>query len=62
MATVKDIYAYFDALLPKELSCDWDNDGVMLCKNGEKNVKKILCVLDVTDEAAKYAADTALTL
>ena len=38
MATVKDIDICLSAVAPGILSESWDNDGVMLCKDKNKNV------------------------
>ncbi len=55
MATVSEIYTYLDILLPRSLSCDWDNDGLMVCGNKEKEVKTVLFTLDITMQAIAYA-------
>ena len=55
MTTVKNIYSYLDALYPRSLSCEWDNDGLMICENSAKPVKKALITLDVTEKTAEYA-------
>jgi len=57
MASVHEIYSCLDALLPRALSAEWDNDGLMVCKNPAREVKKILFALDITPDVAKYAAD-----
>ena len=41
--------------IPKEFSCDWDNDGLMCAAKMDAPVKKVLCTLDVTMEALLYA-------
>lgn len=48
MATVKEIYSALDALIPRELSAPWDNDGLMVCENGDREVKTVLLALDAT--------------
>ncbi len=60
--TVKEIYRELDALIPKSLSCEWDNDGLMCCPDGNANVSRILVTLDVTDEAIQYAADNGFEM
>lgn len=55
---IKELAAYFDEVIPKSLSCDWDNDGVMVCPDFDAPVKRILLTLDVTIGALKYACDT----
>ena len=56
MATVKEIYSALDALIPRELSAPWDNDGLMVCENGDREVKTVLLALDAT---AAVCADGA---
>lgn len=62
---IRELDKYFDSILPKELSCNWDNDGLMLCADSKREVKKALLTLDVTDEAIDRAieigADTIFT-
>lgn len=50
-----DLYYYLDTCYPTSLSCEWDHDGVM-CLPCERELKKVLITLDVTQEAADYAA------
>lgn len=57
MASVHEIYSYLDALLPRALSAEWDNDGLMVCENPAREVTKVLFALDVTPAVAEYAAD-----
>ena len=54
--TVIQLYRALEDLIPRELSCDWDNDGIMCLPNGMKRVKKVLLSLDATDGALEYAA------
>lgn len=55
MSTVKAIYSYLDRLYPRSLSCSWDNDGLMVCPDSSKEVKKVLVALDVTQKVADEA-------
>ncbi len=51
--------AVFEALekrIPSSYSCAWDNDGLMVCSAPEKEIRRVLLTLDITDEAAEYAA------
>ena len=50
-----DLINRLDELFPRDLSCDWDNDGVMCAVDTEREASRILCVLDVTDEVIRYA-------
>lgn len=52
---VRELYGFFENRIPKSLSCEWDNDGLMCCPNGEKEVKRVLVTLDVTSGAVEYA-------
>ena len=54
---VFDLYKYLDSAIPTSLSCTWDNDGLMCCSNPEKEVKKVLITLDITEKAVDYAAE-----
>jgi len=62
MAHIIYITEYFDAILPKTLSEDWDNDGVMVLPDGDADIKKALIALDATSYAIKRAKDTGAQL
>ena len=53
--TVRQLYKTLDEYIPSSLSCDWDNDGLMCCPDGEREVRKILVSLDVTKETVDEA-------
>lgn len=53
--TVIDFYNKLSELYPSSLSSSWDNDGLMLCADGNKEVKKVLVSLDASLEAIEYA-------
>ena len=50
MMTVKELYARLEEKIPKELSCSWDNDGLMCCPDENREIRRVLVVLDVTAE------------
>ena len=52
---VFELYRFLDERIPRALSCDWDNDGLMCCPDGSRKVKKVLVVLDITAEIAECA-------
>lgn len=52
---VNQFYARLSERIPPSLSCAWDNDGLMVCPDGSRPVTRVLCTLDVTDEAVSYA-------
>jgi len=62
MITVRDIDALMSGIAPKALSEEWDNDGVMLCGNLDKPVKKVLCALEATEKVSKYACENGFDL
>ncbi len=57
MKKVFELEEYFEAKLSKSLSCEWDNDGLMLCANSNAEVKKAFLTLDITDTAVKKAIE-----
>ena len=60
MATVRDIFTQMDQWAPFETQMDFDNAGFLVGR-GEREVRKILVSLDITeevvDEAAEWGAD-----
>ena len=55
MPTIKELYDYLDNEIPRALSCEWDNDGLMVCADTFARAKKVLLALDATDAVAEYA-------
>ena len=53
--TVKELYKILSDMIPAELSCSWDNDGLMCCPDGSREVGRVLVTLDVTDDAVNEA-------
>lgn len=62
MATVKEIYSRLNELIPRTLSCSWDNDGLLICPDGNKEVKSVLLALDATKSVCDAAQDVDLIL
>ena len=60
--TVKQLYEHLCDRVPTSLSCEWDNDGLMLSARPEKAVCRVLCTLDVTEEAVDYAVSGGFDL
>ncbi len=54
---VKELYDYLDTRIPRSLSCEWDNDGLLCCPDGEREVQKVLVALDVTDKVCDAAIE-----
>ena len=63
--TVRELYAFLNRKIPSALSCDWDNDGLMCCPDGSREVKRVLVALDATgavvDKAVSEGFDLILT-
>ena len=55
--TVMELYRALDAAIPRSLSCDWDNDGLMCCPLPEKHVERVLIALDITEEVVHDAIE-----
>lgn len=55
--TVNELSKYMNEKIPRELSCSWDNDGLMCCPNPDIEVKKALFTMDVTPEAINHAIE-----
>ena len=62
MTTYRDIYSYISEKYPRTLSSSWDNDGLMVCPNIDKEAKKVLISLDVTTKVAEYAKENGFDL
>lgn len=55
--TINELSKYINLKIPRELSCSWDNDGLMCCPNPDRVVKKALFTMDVTPEAIDHAIE-----
>ena len=55
--TVNELSKYMNSRIPRELSCAWDNDGLMCCPDGEREVRKALFCMDVTPDAIEHAIE-----
>ncbi len=55
--TINELSKYMNEKIPRELSCSWDNDGLMCCPNPDREVKKALFTMDVTPEAINHAIE-----
>ena len=53
--TIRELYAFFEEKIPRALSCDWDNDGLMVCADDQKEVRRVLVALDITAAVAEHA-------
>ena len=55
--TVRELYAILNKKIPSTLSCDWDNDGLMCCPDGSREVRRVLVALDATDSVCDAAIE-----
>ena len=53
--TVHELYTFLNEKIPTALSCDWDNDGLMCCPDGERKVSRVLVALDITAAVVEEA-------
>ncbi len=60
--TTRDLYARLNERIPRELSCEWDNDGLMCCPDGSREVKRVLVALDATGEVVDKAVSEGFDL
>ena len=54
---VCELYDFLENRIPRSLSCEWDNDGLMCCPDREKEVRRVLVALDVTSATVEYAIE-----
>lgn len=54
MATVNDIFGYFEETVPTYMKMEFDNPG-FLAGNGDREVHRALLALDITDEVIEEA-------
>ena len=55
--TIRELYTLLENKLPRALSCEWDNDGLMCCPNDQRTVRRVLVALDVTDAIVTRAIE-----
>ncbi len=53
--TVREFYIAMSAVIPRELGCDWDVDGLNVCPDPEREVRRVLVALDATNEVVDKA-------
>lgn len=62
---LNEFYTLLEERIPKQYACAWDNDGLMCAADMNAEVRRVLCTLDVTEDALRYAAangfDTVLS-
>jgi dinuclear metal center YbgI/SA1388 family protein len=53
--TIRELYRFFEQKISRALSCDWDNDGLMVCPDDTKEVHRVLVALDITAAVGEHA-------
>ena len=53
--TVAELYKALDTAIPRSLSCEWDNDGLMCCPDPDHEVRRVMIALDITEEVVDDA-------
>ncbi len=53
--TVQELYAKICDRIPESLREVWDNDGIMVCTDTQREVRRALVTLDVTENIVDYA-------
>ena len=53
----KELYEKLEQICSRELSCEWDNDGIMCMPAPDKQVKKALISLDITEDVVDFAIE-----
>lgn len=62
MIKLSELYSYLNTKIPQELSCDWDNDGLMCAVSPDKPINKVLLSLDITQDVIGYAIQNGFDL
>lgn len=55
--TVSELYTRLNERIPPSLSCEWDNDGAMCLPEPDREVKRVLVSLDITEEVVDRAIE-----
>lgn len=55
--TVREFYRALCAIVPRELGCSWDVDGLNVCPDPEREVKRVLVALDASAEVVDTAVN-----
>ena len=52
---VRELYRALEYRIPRSLSCEWDNDGLMCCPDSSREVRRVLIALDATADTVDHA-------
>ena len=53
--TVREFYKKLCEIIPRELGCEWDKDGLNVCPDPDREVGRVLVALDATAEVVDKA-------
>ncbi len=53
--TINELNLFLEERVPRSLSCPWDNDGLLCCPNPDRELRRVLVALDVTEEITAMA-------
>ena len=59
---IRELYNYLDEIIPSDLSCAGDNDGLLCCPDPDREVRRVLVALDVTNEVVDEAVEGGFDL
>jgi len=62
MAKIKEIKAFLESLVPPQSQDSWDNSGVQICFNEEREVKRLGFALSVSGEVLELSAQLGVEL
>lgn len=54
---VGELYQKLEERIPRALSCEWDNDGLMVCADRFRDVRSVLIALDITADVVERAIE-----
>ena len=55
-------YHEYEKYLPPSLACEWDHDGVQCMTDETREVRRIVCALDVTEAVVNHAVECGADL
>ena len=55
-------YHEYEKYLPPSLACEWDHDGVQCMTDKDREVRRIVCTLDITEAVVSHAIECGADL
>ncbi|MBP5289502.1 MAG: Nif3-like dinuclear metal center hexameric protein [Clostridia bacterium] len=59
---ISEIEAFLNERFPRSLACEWDNDGLLVCPDREREVRLVITCLDVTLSVIHKAIESGAEL